>query len=287
MTLVVESVGGVDVLYDSSGFGFRHTQSEVTEQAVRNCMRAVSGYVSAGSRLPVPESNSDYSDLIWTPWRIASNQATPGAVSERLRLRSAPLWDMDQVSLYCGKGPYTETCLDHHIPQSLKIETLRRVHKNIAGLRLLDIGAASGTFMAYSSIFGIDAYGIEIDPVFILSASPLLRDRLIWGDCLCNLYAFNAAFFDVVFVSCVGFIMRADLSKLLLDVWRILDFGKILVLELPQSGQDVSIEDKVSFGPYIRPLNSYKNTLSSSGFSVAGAGDRLLVASKTHTPLTY
>lgn len=287
MTVAVESVNGVDVFFDTSGFGFRQSAFEVTEQAIRNCMRVAADQTSVSTRSSLPERDTDYTDLIWTPWRIASNRSTPGAVAERLRLRSAPLWDVAQTAMYCGKGPYAELCFDYPVPQSFKIETLRRVHKNIAGLRLLDVGASSGTFMAYSAIYGIDPYGIEIDPAFILNASPILGDRLLWGDCLCNLYSFNSSFFDVVFVSCVGFIMRSDLSKLLIDLWRIIDFGKIIVLELPPAGQDVSIEDKVSFGPYVRPLSSYKNTLSSSGFSVAGASNCLLVASKTHTPLTY
>lgn len=278
---------GQTVLYDQSGFGVRYDVSELTSNAARRIIRSIRGSFQADEWSKRPCSDFDcYEGLVWTPWHIADGRATPASLADRLGLRSIPLWDNNQWDNYGGSGvPYLkDPCAVGASPLDT-LSIVSRIHSNVKGMRFLDVGCSGGNTMLNLELHGIDCYGIEIDPCFIFNMPNLIIDRVLWGDALYSLYAFTYDFFDIVKLSCLGYIMRADVAKLLVDTWLILKPGSVLLLDLPSSSAEVSVVDKVKFGPYVRPSKTYLSVLKSSGFTYVGTFNGIVVATKTHTPI--
>lgn len=276
---------GTPYLYDNSGFGVPHNATAVTAFSVQRAIKALRSSVPLESYTTQPASDlASYEGLIWTPWRIVS-RATPQALSDRLQLRSPPLWDTKQFDLYCMSGPYLDNWDSFGSSCESKITILRRIYKDLTNLTILEIGCGAGASLLRFAHYGISPYGVELDPNMILHVNPILSDRILWGDALYSLYAWNPTFFDVVFISCLGYIMSADVVKLLTDTWQTLKPGSPVLLELPKANTDVSVLDKVQYGPYIRPAQTYRAMLHNSGFTYTDTISGLLIATKTHTPL--
>ena len=276
------------VFYDQSGFGIRYNSVELTSNAVRRIIRDLLSLCPSESWSKRPMSDlASYEGLVWTPWHIADGRATPSALADRLGLHSIPLWDSGQWDNYGGSSSsyLSNPCLVGASPSDT-LSILSRIHSSIRGMRFLDVGCSCGNTMLNLELHGFECYGIEIDPNFIAHVPDIILDRVLWGDALYSLYAFTQDFFDVIKLSCLGYIMRADTAKLLVDVWLAMKPGSVLLLDLPSNGTDISVLDKVQYGPYVRPSRTYQSVLKSSGFTCVGTFNGLVVATKTHTPTT-
>ena len=281
-------LSGVTFNYDRSGFGVNHAALEVTSYAIQQALKALIGLCSKDTWQDFPASPfEEYTDLLWTPWSIVSTRSTPNALSERLRLRSVPIWDANQWSNYALLGSYRDCWDSVCAPMTSKIGLLRRIYTEFDGLRLLDIGCGSGASLLRFLHHGFDAYGLEIDPCLVSHVPPLLRSHVVWGDALYSLYAFKHDFFDVTFVSCLGYIMSSDIERFLTDAWLVLKMGSPLVLDLPTNSREVTVEDKIRYGPYVRASQTYHNVLYRSGYTYVDTVNGLLIATKTHTPETF
>lgn len=281
-------ISGTLFHYDVSGFGVHHASTEVTSYAIQHAIKQLVAECPKESWSYIPASDFDlYQALLWTPWHIASTRVTPSALSDRLRIRSVPLWDMNQWCNYALHGPYRDSWDLVCAPMTAKISILKRIYNAFDGLSLLDIGCGSGASLLSYIHYGFDSYGIDIDPCFISHVPEILRSKIVWGDALCSLYAFSREFFDVIFVSCLGYVMSADIEKLLTDIWLILKIGSPLILDLPKNSREVTVEDKVAYGPYIRASQTYHSVLIRSGYTYVDTVNGLLIATKTHTPATF
>jgi len=281
-------ISGITFHYDQSGFGVHHAATGVTSYAIQHAIKRLAVACPRDSWSYRPASDFElYQDLLWTPWGITSTRVTPNALSERLRIRSIPLWDSNQWNNYALHGTYRESWDTICAPMASKIGLLQRIYTDFEGLKLLDLGCCCGGSLLRYIHYGFDSYGIEIDPCFIAHVPDVLQSKIIWGDALCSLYAFSREFFDVIFVSCLGYIMSSDIERLLTDIWLILKVGSPVILDLPKNSREVTVDDKVQYGPYIRASQTYHSVLSRSGYTYVDTVNGLLIATKTHTPATF
>lgn len=278
-------VDDLTVKYDSSGFGFPHQSRAVTSYAIRKILKMLTERQSIDVSVRKPSSPvAEYEGLIWTPWYITSTTVTPSALSDRIQLRSVPLWDVNQWDNYGLQGSYPDNWDKLGSSFHARLALLRRIYPSLSDLRVLDVGCGSGASMLNFALHGMDVYGIEIDPNMINHVPDFLLQRIVWADALYGLYAWGRETFDVAFIGCLGYVMSSDLGKLLTDLWGTLKQGSPVILDLPRNAQEVSVADKVAYGPYIRPSQTYRGVLNQSGFTYTDTVSGLLIATKTHTP---
>jgi hypothetical protein len=186
------TVDDLTIKYDSSGFGVSHQSRAVTSYAIRKALRAVTSQHQVDVTVRRPASPvADYQGLLWTPWYITSTSITPSALSDRIQLRSVPLWDVNQWDNYGMQGSYPDNWDKLCSTFQARLTLLRRIYPSLRGLRLLDIGCGAGASMLNFSIHGVDVYGLEIDPNLINNVPDFLLPRVVWADALYGLYAFS------------------------------------------------------------------------------------------------
>jgi len=127
---------------------------------------------------------------------------------------------------------------DYVSARPLKLATARQRLGRLApfapGPRLLDVGCAAGFFMEGALEAGFDAAGIELSPVAIRFADPVIKPRIVQGD-VNTLLAGDTRQFDVV--TAFDIIEHTfDPSAFVADLGRVLAPGGLLVISTPDTG---------------------------------------------------
>lgn len=133
-------------------------------------------------------------------------------------------------------------------------EKLQKLEELAPGLRLFDIGAGLGTFVATARQNGFDAYGIEYTKEQCILAKEIWDVELKHG-LFEDVYKNFAGKFDVVHLHHVLEHVRSP-RRVLSCIKEVLSKDGILLLEVPNQFGSFSREIQALFGRYVKPRST-------------------------------
>jgi hypothetical protein len=260
------------------GFGIHH-KSKFTSNGIYDagvlCRRradSLFGELSAEPRTLSPDAYVDFNKFHWVPWSRLAH--TVGAfVTKRMRMQTPNSFKFEDAEQYLGKPAPITKSWDAYIPVQDRLDLLTRVYKgvDIDRYRLLDIGCGVGNHLAVLAAHGFDTFGMEGDPNVFSKRHFLMRDRIVLGDALQDLYAITRHSFNVAIVSCVGSVWWGDLVEFFTQCAGTVVRGGIVIVDIREIK-----------GREFRERKSYTQAMLEAGIHVQVRMDDMLVGTVKH-----
>jgi hypothetical protein len=208
-----------------------------------------------------------YNDFYWVGWKSLNNSV--GAfVSRRSKMQTPHSFSYTDASDYVGSGQDITKAWDSYIPVAERLHLLTRTCKglDLDRLNLLSVGCGTGHQLVALAAHGFQVFGIEGNPNVFRDRHYLLRDRIVLGDALQDLYLFTKRSFNIAMISCVGHVWHSDLVDFFMQVAGTVCYGGLVILDVKEySGRD------------FRDRKTYRVALAEAGIHVQLRTQEMLI----------
>ena len=260
------------------GFGI-HGKSKFTSNGIydagvwcRKKAESVFGELDAEPRSMSIEAYEDYNRFHWVPWaRLAHNVGA--FVTKRMRMLTPNSFRFGDGENYLGRPAPISKAWDAYIPVQDRLELLKRLYKGIDTdrYRLLDVGCGVGNHLVVLAGHGFDTFGMEGDPNVFRHRHHMMRDRILLGDALQDMYMITRRSFNVAIVSCLGSIWWSDLTEFFKQCAGTVASGGIVIADT-----------KAIPGREFRDRKSYTKAMAEAGIHVQVRMDDMLIGTVKH-----
>lgn len=199
-----------------------------------------------------------YNEFYWISWNRRS-QHIGAFVTRRSRMQTPNTFRYNDAVDYVGTGRDITKAWDSYIPVIDREKLLTRACRglDLDRLRLLSIGCGTGNQLVSLAAHGFDVYGIEGNPNVYRDRHYMLRDRIVLGDALQDLFVFTKRSFNIVSISCVGHVWYGDLTEFLAQAAGLVCYGGLVTLDI-----------KEYKGREFRDRSTYRAALAEAGVHV-------------------